>query len=144
MEGKERLSSIFFIVFRVLLLLTIIFNSLVIIVINFILSPEKAKTYDLFQSYALITMSAFVFIISVKIASMVVYDRSEKKVIAHTLFKKIIINKSEILRIERVFPSKCRIVYKKNNSEKSILFIPKLFGFSLLNYAKSIERLISR
>lgn len=145
MERGEKLTSNLTNIFRFFLISIVFLNISGIIIISMIIPPENAKTYDLTLNYGLIFVSVFGIIISSNLSGTVVYDRNEKKVITNTLLKKIIINRSEILRIERVLPSRCRIVYKKNNSEKSILFIPKLFGFSpFLNYAKEIEELINK
>ena len=137
------LSSNLIKVFRVILLMTICLNISGIVIINFILSPEKTQTYDISLNYALIIMCTFVFVISSKIANNVVYDRKSKNLVVKTLLRKIIINTDDILRIERVIPGKCKIIFNQNNTEKNILFIPKISRFSpLSNYADDIKKIL--
>lgn len=137
------LSSNLIKVFRIILLVVISLNTSGVLIINFLLSTQKAKTYDLSLNYGLISICTFVFIISSKVANNVIYDKKAKVIIVNTLLKKTIINTDDILKIERVLPGKCKIVFKKNNIVKNILFIPKISRFSpLSNYVEKIKALI--
>lgn len=143
MEAVALSSSITKII-RSILIMTILLNSLGIFFIKFLIPKEKAITYNLSLNFALILISSFIFIISWNLVN-VVFDKTNKKLIVKRFRKVNTIKSSDILKVEKVFPFKCRITYKSNNIQKNILFIPKILAFSpLSNYSDAITNLIKK
>ncbi len=137
------LSSFYTKIYRLFLISIILLNVIGIVFIKFLIPNEKSENYDLSLNFGLIMISIFIFVISINLVNEVSFDSLNKNLIVKNFGKKIIINSNDIIRVEKVFPTKCRIVFKKNNIQKSILFIPNIpLNFSFSNYTDEIEKLL--
>lgn len=137
-----KLSSYFPKIFRAFLLLTILLNISGILFIKLLIPEDKAVSYDLALNYSLIAISLFTLVLSFNLPD-IEFDKTNKIIILRYLWKKELINSRDVLAVEKVFPSKCKIIYKSKRSKKKVLFIPRISAHILLSdYLDHFEPLL--
>ncbi len=137
------LSSIYLKIYKTLLASIISINLIGILIIRFLLPKEKSITYDLTVSTMLIIICGIFLIISFNFYS-VNFDKTRKTLHFNKARRSFIVDNTNIIDIKRVFIFLCKINYKENNSQKSIIFLPSIrLFFPLLDFPDKIKKLIS-
>jgi len=136
------LSSFYVYIFRIFLIIAILINSIGVLIIKFFLPEDKAATYDLTPFIMLIIVCGIILMIFLNLHN-VSFDKKNKTLNINNLKNKFIVSNNNVIKVERIFIFFCKITYKEETSQKSIIFLPSLRTFfPLLDYPQKIRDLI--